>query len=79
MTPALPAVRTLAQLRDAFAAGTLPPAHWRLCVDSDGCFLRYFGPEGVDVEPPVRLKLSTSPWELLAEALTLAGIPTEQA
>jgi hypothetical protein len=79
--PPVPAVRTLAQLRDAFAAGTLSPDDWRLCVDPGGCHLRHVGPDpdGLGVEPPVRLALPASPWGLLAEALNLAGIPAEQA
>jgi hypothetical protein len=72
--------RTLAQVRDAFKDEAVR-RYWTVCVDSGGHFLRYTGPnrEGLEPEPPIDLLLAPSPYELLAEALVLAGIPAEQA
>jgi hypothetical protein len=72
--------RTLAQVRDAFRDEAVR-RYWAVCVDSGGHFLRYVGPnpEGLEPAPPVVLDLPLSPYELLVEALEMAGIPAEQA
>lgn len=72
--------RTLAQVREAFKSEAVH-RYWTVCVDSGGCYLRYIGPnkEGFEPEPPIALDLPSSPWELLEEALMMAGIPAERA
>ena len=77
----LPKCRTLADLKRAFAEITTLRRYWTVCIDSGGHYLRYIGPnpEGMEPEQPIILDLPCSPCELLAEALTLAGIPAEQA
>ena len=71
---------TLAQVRDAFKNEAVR-RYWTVCVDSGGHYLRYIGPnpEGMEPNPPLILDLPASPWELLEEALELAGIPAERA
>lgn len=72
--------RTLAQVREAFKSEAMR-RYWTVCVDSGGHYLRYIGPnkEGLEPEPPIILDLPSCPWELLEEALGMAGIPAERA
>ena len=72
--------RTLTQVREAFKSESVR-RYWTVCIDSGGCYLRYIGPnkEGFEPECPIVLDLSLCPWELLAEAFEMAGIPAERA
>lgn len=74
-------IRTLVDLKKAFQTGEISDRYWTTCIDSGGCYLRYIGPnkEGMEPDEPVRLDLAKSPYELLAEAMHLAGIQAEMA
>lgn len=74
-------IRTLGELKRAFADGTIDGRYWTTCIDSGGHNLRYVGPntDGLEPDRPVELCLTTDPWELIEELMGMVGIPAERA
>lgn len=74
-------IRTLADLKKAFASGVIQERYWTTCIDSGGCYLRYVGPnpDGMEPDRPADLQLATDPFELVEELMGMAGIPAERA